>query len=382
MLQQLARSDYEKVRPLFAGLEYNLVVPAVLGGTNPGRVYVDDVCRPRSAFLCSAEGCYLGGDPENDAFSHALSKLIAERIFEGDTVRPGEDQIDIRFQAGSWEDKLALILKDKPPFIESRRHYVCRALQTRWHERIPDGFSVHRIDEALLQRPGIRHPDSALNHYAINKIKGNWGSIDEFLERGVGFCTLSGEEAVCWCIADCASGDACEVGIRTHPNYRRRGLASLTVAATVGHCLTHGFTSVGWHCWEGNAASIGVAEKVGFELEREYVSYVRLFDEVEHLATIGLVHFTAGRYRPAVEWFGRASEVGDAPNWAYHTEARAWAVLGECRAAFRCLGQAIDRGWEWSDLTMNCTEFADLHTKQEWKDVLARLEEKIYRDPR
>jgi tetratricopeptide (TPR) repeat protein len=42
MIYQLDKNDYERTRPLFEGLEYNLVVPAVIEGANPGRIYADD----------------------------------------------------------------------------------------------------------------------------------------------------------------------------------------------------------------------------------------------------------------------------------------------------------------------------------------------------
>lgn len=382
MIYQLAKNDHERTRPLFVGLEYNLVVLAVIEGANPGRIYADDAHGPSSAFLCSAEGYYLGGDPGNDAFNLALGKRIADRIFAGDTIRPGEDQLDLRFCPDTWENQLDVILEGKSPIMQHRRHYVCRGLKVSWQDRIPEGFSVRRIDGELLQMPGISNAVSPLNRYAIDKMKGNWGSIDTFLQRGIGFCMLHGEEPVCWCIADCASEDACEVGIRTHPDYRRRGLATCTVAATVDHCLLHGFNLVGWHCWDANIGSIGVAQRVGFELERTYLSYVRMFDDAYHLAETGLVHFMAGRYIEAARCYEQAFALraDPFPHQYYHLAARAWAVQGERDMAYKYLHMAIDHGENRSEHTRNCNEFVCLHGEQEWQDLLARLEEKTNGD--
>jgi RimJ/RimL family protein N-acetyltransferase len=101
----------------------------------------------------------------------------------------------------------------------------------------------------------------------------NWGSSDRFLRDGFGYLTVRAGEAVSWSLCDCASGDLCEIGIHTAPAYRRRGLASVTAAAAVEHALSHGFTMVGWHCPEDNLGSIGTAEKVGFQRERNYRAY-------------------------------------------------------------------------------------------------------------
>jgi RimJ/RimL family protein N-acetyltransferase len=374
-IYQLSLNDYETTRPLFQGLEYNVVVRAVIEGTNPGRIYADDRLEPKSAFLCSAEGYYLAGVATNQAFNTALHRLIADRIFAGDTVRPGDDQIDLRFCPGTWEEALAVILQGKPPLQQRRRHYIWRERRMKWQERIPEGCTVRHVDDELLAGAGIGVSDSALNRYAVDKMKANWGSIESFVERGFGFCTLCDEQVVSWCIADCASGNACEIGIRTHPDYRRRGLASVTVAAAADYALSHGFAEVGWHCWEGNAGSIGVAEKVGFEMERQYVAYARMFDDATHLAEVGLAHFVAGEYQLAVESYDKAFALrrDPFPHQYYHLAARAWAALGNRERATSLLHQAIDQGENRLDYTQGCAEFAILHGTSGWLTALERL---------
>ena len=107
-------------------------------------------------------------------------------------------------------------------------------------------------------------------------MENNWGSTADFLERGFGFVTIYDDEVVSWSLADCVGGDACEIGIRTAETFRRRGLATITVAAAVEYALSNGFAiaeAVGWHCPEDNYGSIGTAEKVGFEKERDYTMY-------------------------------------------------------------------------------------------------------------
>jgi len=374
-IHELDLQNYETARSLFQGLEYNLVVPAVIEGMNPGRIYADDPLEPKSAFLCSAEGYYLAGVPTNHEFNAALQRLIVERIFAGDTVRPGDDQIDLRFCPGTWEEALAVILQGQPPLKQSRRHYVCRGLRVSWQDRIPEGFSLQRIDDTVLAKPGIQVPNSALNRYAVDKMKGNWGSIGSFLQRGFGFCALCDEEVVSWCIADCTSGSACEIGIRTHPDYRGRGLATLTVAAAVDYALSHEYVKVGWHCWEGNAGSIGLAEKVGFELERQYVAYVRMFEEAAHLAEVGLAYFLAGEYEKAAGCYDKAFALGAGtfPHQYYHLAARAWAALGHRDRAISLLHLAIDQGENRLDHTLGCPEFAILHGASGWLAALERL---------
>ena len=58
-----------------------------------------------------------------------------------------------------------------------------------------------------------------------------WGSVENFLVKGVSFCILHGNRVVAWCTPDCTAGDRIDVGIFTEPEYRRRGLGVLAVAA-------------------------------------------------------------------------------------------------------------------------------------------------------
>ncbi len=193
-------------------------------------------------------------------------------------------------------------------------------------------------------------------------IGNNWGTRERYLERGFGLATVHEGAVVCWSLADCRSGDACEIGIRTHHAFRRRGLATVTVAAAVEHALKGGFRTVGWHANEDNVASIATAEKVGFSLDRRYVSLYFYSTEAEELAEKGWVAFRAGRFEETVAWYQRVFELRpDSPDFQYHLAARASAATGDTDMAVRHLNRAIDLGWSAADATVACPEFKSIH---------------------
>ena len=136
-----------------------------------------------------------------------------------------------------------------------------------------------RIDADLLARPGLDVPD-----HVASWMRSNWGSAEAFFAHGFGFATLHEEAIVSWSLADCVSRGQAEIGIHTRPEYRRRGLATITAAAAVDYALGRGLAAVGWHCNADNHGSIGVAEAVGFTLERRYSHAYFLFDPVLHRA--------------------------------------------------------------------------------------------------
>ena len=270
MVHELRPSEYESVRSLFQPLRFHLSSAAVLDGNNPGQVFVDDPDGPQSAFMLSPEGGYLAGDPDNRSFVRALHRAIVVEGVLGEEVHV----LSLVVHPARWRGQLSTLLDPHTPSEMRRRHYVCRRVRYDWRARLPDGCMVRRIDRRLLDMDELSVPDHVTG-WMVN----NWGSAERFLEGGFGFVTLCAGEVASWSLTDCVSGDGCEIGIRTAPAHRRRGLATLTAAAAVEHALAHGFAMVGWHCPEENRGSIGTAEKVGFLRERDYVAYYAMLDE-------------------------------------------------------------------------------------------------------
>jgi RimJ/RimL family protein N-acetyltransferase len=367
-LYALETQAFESVRALFGDLlNYNILIPAVLEGTSPGRVYVDEVHNPQSTFLWSVEGYFLAGRPDNAAFNAALKDLILATVFAGDTLRPGDTELFVDCFPGEWVAQLPAIFP-RPPLVNPRQHYLCTALAYDWRAHVPAGFSVHRIDQALLDRPGLDLPD-----HITGWMQANWGSIPAFLARGFGFATLHGDRVVSWSLADGASGDRCEIGIHTQPDYRRRGLATITAAAAVDHALSHGYNAVGWHCNFDNYGSSATARRVGFVLEREYVHHYCMASEWEHLAETGNMYYRQGDDVRAAHWLDQSAALSDSPAVIPYYAACAYARTGRHDDALRCLRLAVDRGFDRVEAVANYEPFQPLHSAAGWQAVLNQM---------
>jgi RimJ/RimL family protein N-acetyltransferase len=277
MIYRLDRRAYARTRPLFTKLDHQLTAMAVIEGSCPGSIWVDGIAQPRTAFMASPEGHYLVGYEGNAAVNRALNQLIMCTLLG--TGRNGQqvEVIVLVCHPEAWERELDVVLAGRVPIPERRWHYRLERSLVDWRNQVPEGFSIERLDQPLLDRPGLGVPE-----HVILWMKHNWGSMEDFFQRGLGFCAVHENQIVSWCLTDCTSGSACEIGIRTLPEYRRRGLATVTVAATVDECRAQGLTTIGWHCHETNLGSRGVAEKVGFEKVREYMNYLCFADQDEH----------------------------------------------------------------------------------------------------
>lgn len=374
MLHQLAPHEYHKAADLFAGLAtYNVYVTAVLNGDSPGRVYVDDRDAPTAVFAISLDACYLAGNAHNGAFNAALRDELDATLFAGDRVNPDDVQIAVHLDDPEWEETLADLMEDWcwPPLVELHHYYWRRTPPTELRP-LPDGYTVARLDAALLAQQGARLPQTIADSIRIG-----WQDEANFLARGFGFCALHGEEIVCWCLADCVSAGAAEIGMETAVAHRQRGLATAVAQAALVHCFAQGITQVGWRCPAAHAASVQTAVRAGFQLAREYVRYVFLDDEARHFAELGRMYFfEAQLYAAAAEALEFVFEIESDepyPDHYYLLAARAWAKVGNGRKALTYLNQAIDAGFGDAALLNSLPEFVPLRRSREWQEIVRRV---------
>jgi RimJ/RimL family protein N-acetyltransferase len=365
---RLKPEQFSQAVPLFAGMaEWNVYVTAVLQQTSSGRIYVDNLEAPRRGFAISLDCAYLVGDPDNAAFNQALKLELAETLLAASRVNPADPTLAICLDSPDWEPAMADILGDWrwPPIWGSNHHYLFAAQRLDWRTQLPAGYTIARLDGQLLGAQGARLPQ-----HIADSIRIGWQDEPNFLQNGFGFVALHGEEIVCWCLADVAAGEACELGIETAVSHRRRGLATAVTTATVEFCRQAGFKHIGWHCGADNLGSIGTAANAGFVLERPYNFYEFHYDEPQHYAELGRFYFfEAHMYEEAADMLEIAIEVDDAPPaYVYFLAARALAHLEE-PVAIDYLQEAIASGFKDRELLNSLPEFAPYHQKPEWPNL-------------
>lgn len=272
----------------------------------------------------------------------------------------------------TWGAKLPELIPTHDILKRERYHYLCCAVTFDWRSNVPHGYTVRRVDRTLLNDTRIVFPQVIRSWMNIDE---QWGTIKNFLEKGVSFCVLYGQKVVSWCSPDCAAGDQIEVGIITHPDHRQRGLAAVSVAATAEYCLNHGFSAVGWHCNAVNIGSWKTAEKVGFNRNRTYAEYFYVYDLVHHLGELAWHYFQCKDYERSVHYFEQLfAHQKDHSDDTYHIAAEAWAFLKNKDKTLTYLRAAADHGWKYPEYTKKVKVFFILHATAEWKAILAQME--------
>jgi RimJ/RimL family protein N-acetyltransferase len=351
-MHRLRPSEYPLALPILGGVEHALLVNAILEGTAPGWVAIDDRDAPRTLFASGPEGHYLVGDPGNLAFNEVLGKLILEEIIPQGR-EAGWAVFNLHYHPDSWEAVLDAMLGDTV-VVKNHQRYFKHRRRVEWRDRLPPGFEMRRVDAGLFAETHLTNLEQ-LRAFS----ESGYPSLESFLEHGFGFCLVAGDEIVSWCTSDCVIGHRCEVGIRTHKDHRRRGFATLTSAAAIDYCLSQGISDIGWHCWSQNLASAAAAERAGFEEVLQHHAIHLWLNPVDGLLVNGNLALMRGQYREAAQFFEQAFTLRDGTaegreecllDWKtddviyyYHT-ACAWALAGERDAALANLEKALARG--------------------------------------
>ncbi len=364
MIQKLEESSFRKVLPLFKGPHLDLVMQAVLEGTSPGRIWVDDGENPRTAFMWNKAHCYyLVGDENNHEFNKSLEKIITEEIAPK-ALKNDLLSFKVHYTDG-WETKICSIFKGTSPVKRGRRFYTFKKSRVDWKHEIPSGVSVEFIDESLLRK-------ALVNTDAVTEeIESMWNSVNDFFKKGFGFCSVYNNEIVCWCTAEYVSKNKCGIGIETVEEYENQGFATVTASAFVDYCITKGVTPC-WDSWDDNIPSIKVAEKVGFEKILDFSVYLGSFDEFESYLIQGEYLYGQKKYRKAAEQFEKAIAMKGSQKLYYFTGCT-WALAGEHNNAFKNLKKAVDAGFDDVRRLEKDERLKELRKTKEWQKLLETL---------
>ncbi|MFN8444773.1 MAG: GNAT family N-acetyltransferase [Caldilineaceae bacterium] len=335
-MHKLELTQYPLALPIFLPLtEIHLSLAATLAGNAPGAVWLDDLEQPRVGFAISPEGHYLAGDAEQSASYAGLKETIEHDSY-------------LVFHPPVWETVREQIWVNRVAARQERLNLrFQRKKLSDWHALLQTGFEFAQVDTEFLQRTSLK------NHDGVTRWIRGWFSTEDFLANGLGFCIVHDDTIASMCIMDCRSGTTCEIGIRTDPGYRRRGLAAIVVAGMVDACLERGITTIGWHCHRTNYGSRGTAQKVGFEIYAEYAAYSSFFP-AQNLGDLSQA--------AATHWAKHFTWAADRVDPKYRLDAAAaWALAGESETTLSQLRQAVKEG---ADFTPEWLETSWVFTNQ------------------
>lgn len=128
--------------------------------------------------------------------------------------------------------------------------------------QLPSGYTLQKIDkqlyEACCAESWSRDMVSQYPDYTI------------YEKLGLGIAALYDGKVVAGASSYCTYRSDIEIEIDTHPNYRRKGLATACGAALILECLERGL----YPSWDAqNRWSVALAEKLGYHFSHTYPVY-------------------------------------------------------------------------------------------------------------
>jgi RimJ/RimL family protein N-acetyltransferase len=269
MFTKLSVDAYSSVHPLFAELDYNLLIDSVISGNTPGVVFVDQPSQPEVALLWNRQDALiLAGIPNASVDLNIVREIgrLLQRVILPDARKRYIPQLSLQWHPGEWEIHLPEILARWHPEKAYRRLYLLKQIGFNYRHNLMPGHSIERISPQLLQS------DLLNREQVLGWIESFWPSNAVFLERGFGYCVVTRYAITSWCLSVFTNSNRFELGVATEEAFRQQGHASLAVAACLEHCLLNNLIPE-WHCWEDNLPSIRLAEKVGFKQGMSYPTY-------------------------------------------------------------------------------------------------------------
>ena len=203
-----------------------------------------------SAGLTVGDFCFLAGRPSADLVRRAGAPILVPRTPDWDPL--------IRSIWGNWAAPALryAIRRESGGFDRDRLKRLAADL--------PPGYRLRPMDLGL-------HTQAKSTLWSKDLVA-NFPAWPQFQRGGLGICALLGETLTAGASSYAVADDAIEIEIDTHPDHRRRGLASACGAALILTCLDLGLYP-GWDAHD--LRSVALAEKLGYHLDHPYPVWIK-----------------------------------------------------------------------------------------------------------
>lgn len=239
-------SDTDKVKNIFFGWEETMVWSCLQKVM--GRIYVTDKENPESAL--ASVGCFefFAGKPDKE--------LLIKR----------PDSFVIMIPQNEYWGRM--IEECFPSAVKVTRYAIKKDTAFNRAEleknvgMLPEGYELRIIDADLY--------DKCLESPVTADFVSAYESKEQYLKIGRGMVITKGGRIVAGASSFTRYREGIEIEVDTDPCERRKHLATVACSALILMCLDEGL----YPSWDAqNMNSVGLAEKLGYEFDHEYVAY-------------------------------------------------------------------------------------------------------------
>jgi GNAT superfamily N-acetyltransferase len=346
LIHQLKQSDYGKVSKLIENTNHQLSISAVVARNSPGEIYVDNIEEPQSTLIITPTCNVVAGLANNTLFNAEIKKKLD--FF--DTVTCDTEE---------WEINIHDIHCNIAIRKYKRRYYKFnKLLYHHFIEYLDEQYTLDYVYVDTLEDINYENCDKIKDWFELSK-------MDDFKEYCLGAYIRKGNKIVSWCLVDCIVDNKIEIGIATDSDFRRKGLGSIALAATISASISKGIKEIGWHCVDSNVGSYTVAEKVGFKKAKEY-SYYTPYPPIENVTDLNRDEWS--------EWGMYYEDMNKLEPKYYWMAAKCWAKAGNVQKTITNIEYLVDSGQTWfTEYYDQAEEFLNFQENEMWISFIKRL---------
>lgn len=238
--------DTSKAKALFAGWQETMIDSCLQNVM--GKIYVTDAVHPSSAFAFVGGFGFFAGKPNRELVLHKPDGFVI--------LVP---------QNEGW----SALIEDCYPSAKRVVRYAIKK-DTQFDQeilrdqisRLPSGYELRKIDSQIF--------DMCSENPITADFVSAFESKQQYLQIGRGMVILKDGTIVSGASSYTRYREGIEIEVDTVESERRKHLATIVCSALILECLNEGL----YPSWDAqNTNSVRLAEKLGYELDREYVAY-------------------------------------------------------------------------------------------------------------
>lgn len=242
----------EQLARLFSGFEDSVLISFAEGRVGQG--YCDDENDMKSGIINAGDFYFAAGETSLAKDAVQLARGNSEAVF----MPSSEEWVKALLAADDSLETTVRYRTQKPV------NFDLQAIERLADMGGLEGFELSDISEDIYGQ--------ALEEVWSRSFVCNFLDYNSFAEHGFGKFIMHEGRLVCGASCYSSYSGGAEVEIATHPDYRKRGLATAAGAAFILECVRRGLTP---HWDAANLTSLKIAEKFGFRLKEEYTAVQR-----------------------------------------------------------------------------------------------------------
>lgn len=256
-MERVPKEAMPNLAPLFGGWNETLLLSCLQGYM--GEAWADEAEKPASAQIVVGDFCFFAGIPDSTLVKNIPPAFPSETILMIPRDEAWGKLIEQTYP-NRFEKTLRYAIKKEPDIFGRAALQACA-------EALPPGFSLSMMDETLYHK--------AKTEPWSRDLCSQFPTYNAFEARGIGVMALYGDAPVSGAASYTVYDKGIEIEVDTKPEFRRRGLALACAAKLILVCLDRGL----YPSWDAHdLRSVALAEKLGYHLDREYVTYAVLTD--------------------------------------------------------------------------------------------------------